>query len=88
MSPIGNTQKDIWERDQIPGEGCQKAITGLSAQATPGTGILLGIFNKLSSFKEIQVETDCCYLKGVKKEAVLDSVLHQSEKSDLAGRGK
>ena len=82
------TERHLGKREQILREGCQKAITLLSAQAMSGVGISLNVFSKLSSFKEIQVETDCSYLKGGEKGRSTGLCSSSVRKSDLAGRGK
>lgn len=42
-------ERHLGKREQIVGEGCQKAITQLSAQAMSGLGISLNVFSKLGN---------------------------------------
>jgi len=60
-------ERCLGKREQVLRGGCQQAITGLSAQSVSGMGILLSVLSKLISFKQIQVETDCSYLKSGEK---------------------
>lgn len=79
------TERHLRKRKQVLREGCQKAITRLSAQAMSEMGILL---SKYSFFKETQVETDCSYLKGGEKGRSTGLCSSSVKKSGLAGRGR